>query len=623
MNWQPSLGAWPAANGMNFRVWAPRAHTVEVVRHHLGAGATVLTLRKQPDGTFTGMTPGLGTGDLYRYRIDGKALLPDPASRFQPDGVHGPSQVVDPRLFAWSDTGWIGISLDECVIYELHVGTFSPEGTFAGATERLPMLAELGVTALELMPLAEFPGGRNWGYDGVDLFAPSRAYGIPDDLRRLVDRAHRLDLAVILDVVYNHLGPDGNYLSQFSPYYFTTRHQTPWGPAFNLDGPDSTMVREFFIENALHWIHEYHIDGLRFDATHALVDNGPLHLLAELAQRVRASAPGRRILLIAEDHRNLARLVESPATEGWGLDAVWADDFHHQTRRLLAGDCEAYFGDFSGSAIDLAETIRQGWFYRGQHSAHANQPRGTDPSGLPLPQLVICLQNHDQIGNRAFGERLHHQIDLASFRAATTLLLCCPETPLLFMGQEWAASTPFLFFTDHHQRLGKQVTEGRRHEFRNFSAFSNPKVRAKIPDPQAESTFLNSVLDWAECKREPHASTWRLYQALLRLRRQEPALRCRDRQHVKATALGESAVALERTTTSGPALLIVVWLKGRGTADVRATESSESRPYQVILTTEDRSFTPDPEPLGVELSGSGPVIRFDRPGAIILREASP
>jgi maltooligosyltrehalose trehalohydrolase len=365
--WTPSFGAWVGPDGTVFRVWSPDRGHVDVIVEHSG-GSSVRALARSPDGTFSAVLPDVRGGDRYRYRLDHDLVLPDPASRFQPEGVHGPSQVVDPRSFRWTDTRWTGLDPDDLVFYELHVGTFSPEGTFAGVTARLPALAALGITAIELMPVADFPGSRNWGYDGVALFAPARCYGTPDDLRHLVDTAHGFGLAVFLDVVYNHLGPDGAYLSAFSPYYFTEHHHTPWGAALNFDGDHSGMVREFFIENACHWVHEYHIDGLRLDATYAIADDGPRHFLAELTARVRESGPGRRVLVVAEDHRNFNWMLKPEGDGGWGVDAVWADAFHHQCRRLLAGDSEGYYRDYSGRTDDLATTIRQGWFYTGQFS---------------------------------------------------------------------------------------------------------------------------------------------------------------------------------------------------------------------------------------------------------------
>jgi len=619
--WTPSLGAWAASEGTAFRVWAPRSTDVDVIVERAG-GPGAYALTRGPDGAFSAVLPDVRAGDHYRYRLERGRLLPDPASRFQPDGVHGPSQVVDPRTFHWTDDRWTGLALEDIVFYELHVGTFSPEGTFAGVTSRLAQLAALGVTAIELMPVADFPGSRNWGYDGVALFAPARCYGTPDDLRRLVDTAHGLGLGVFLDVVYNHLGPGGAYHSAFSPYYFTDRHQTPWGAGLNLDGDRSAMVREFFIENALHWVHEYHFDGLRLDATHAMADDSPRHFLAELSTRVRESATGRRVLVVAEDHRNLNWMLKPERDGGWGADAVWADDFHHECRRLLAGDSDGYYRDYSGRAEDLATTIRQGWFFTGQFSIHLDQSRGTDPDGLPSKRFVVCLQNHDQIGNRALGERLHHQIDPAAYRAASVLLLMAPETPLLFMGQEWAASTPFLYFTDHHPELGRLVTEGRRGEFRHFAAFSDPLAREQIPDPQATSTYLSSQLIWDEHAREPHASTLRLYQALLMLRRREPTLHRASTCHV--AALDDATIAIQRDG-SDDTFLIVVRLNGAGQVALRDERLGGSGkpalkgPWQPVFTSEDPAFSPDPSPPVADFAAPAPTIRFVRPSAVILK----
>ncbi len=622
MNSPPKLGAWPGKDGTHFRVWAPKAQTVEVVLERPSSSALALPLQKNQDGTFSGLLSDVWAGDRYRYRVDGAGPFPDPASRFQPEGVHGASEVVEASQFVWSDASWRGRDLNELVIYELHVGTFSPEGTFAGVTGRLPELKQLGVTAVELMPVAEFPGRRNWGYDGVSLFAPARCYGRPDDLRRLVDTAHRLGLAVILDVVYNHLGPDGNYLGIYSPYYFTRRHQTPWGAALNFDGEHSSQVRRFFIENALHWVHEYHVDGLRFDATHAIADDSQRHFIAELAEQVHGACLGKKTLAIAEDHRNLAFMVKPESAGGWGLDAVWADDFHHQMRRLLAGDQEGYYRDYSGSTEDLASTIREGWFFCGQFSVHRGEPRGTDPASLPPRRFVFCLQNHDQIGNRALGERLHHQIELPVYRAAVALLLLLPAVPLLFMGQEWAASMPFLYFTDHDEELGKRVTTGRRKEFRHFSAFSDPIARETIPNPQAQSTYESSRLNWEEREHEPHASVVRLHKTLLQLRQYEPALRSATIDSFVVEALDQSTILLQRSAVDGPTLLAVFRLQGSGTVDLSGQPTIKplaGTRWETVLTTENASFSDDPYPPRLELEGPAPVVHFARPSAVLLR----
>jgi len=617
MDWRTSLGAWPVGDSTRFRVWAPAAKTLEVVLERPDADPAAHQLTRDADGVFSGVIPAIGAGARYRYRPDGKGSFPDPASRFQPEGVHGPSEVVDPTRYPWSDRTWNGVNLENLIIYELHVGSFSPEGTFAGVIKRLPYLRELGITALELMPIADFPGRWNWGYDGVDLFAPARCYGRPDDLRRLVDEAHRAGLAVLIDVVYNHLGPDGNYLGVYSPYYFSKGHHTAWGEALNFDGAHHDRVRELFIENALHWIHEYHADGLRLDATHAIQDNSPRHFLAELSDRVHASVSGRTVLLIAEDHRNLACMVRPTGTGGWGMDGVWADDFHHQIRRLLAGDHEGYYSDYAGTTSDLATTLRRGWFYSGQYSRRRKEPHGTDSAGISREHMVHCLQNHDQVGNRALGDRLNQQLEAATFRAASALLLCAPATPLLFMGQEWAADTPFLFFTDHKPDLGRGVTAGRRQEFKHFASFSDPEACRHIPDPQSPATFAASCLRWDELERAPHAGMHRLYQALLHLRRSQPALHAARPEDYAVSAVGDSAVILHRWTAGAPTVVVAVQLRGSGTVDFRGHASGEN--WEIILSTEDNAYTPDPRPIQARLSGTIPEICFQRPGAVILR----
>ena len=619
--WRPSLGAWPDGDGTQFRIWAPRARTIEVVVERPAMEPLVAPLARSPDGTSSVVVPGVGAGDRYRYRLDDNGPFPDPVSRYQPEGVHGASEIVDPSRFTWSDQGWQGLTPEDLVIYELHVGTFSPEGTFDGLTSRLQALCDLGVTAIELMPLADFAGGRSWGYDGVDLFAPARCYGTPDDLRRLVDEAHQRGIGVILDVVYNHFGPVGNYALEFSKQYLSSR-ESAWAACVNLDDVGSEHVQEFFIENALHWLHEYHIDGLRLDATHTLRDETPPHFLEVLAERIHDSAPGRWVPLIAEDYRNLNFMIRPREEGGWGLDGVWADDFHHQMRRLLAGDDEGYYRDYSGTTADLAATINQGWFFTGQHSLYLNEMRGTDPAGIPPRRFVLCLQNHDQVGNRAFGDRLHHAIDSASYRAASGLLLTLPQTPLLFMGQEWAANSPFQYFTDHDEELGKLVTEGRRKEFRHFKAFTDPGARERIPDPQVATTFEASKLDWSERDRAPHASILQLYRSFLALRRSEPALRSNRVGDYVAVALDEGTLLLRRDGPGGERLAIVVRLRGSGVVDLAGRPGMAlpaGRAWVLIMTTEDPLFAPDSSPPQVDLSTAAPVLHFPRPAAVVLR----
>lgn len=613
--WRPSLGAWIDDAGTHFRVWAPEAASVSVVIE--GSGTARPLASEGASGYFAGVFRDLAAGTEYRYRLNEGQAFPDPASRWQPHGVHGPSAVVDPRGFSWKVQGRGSVASDRLVIYELHVGAFTPQGTFAGAAERLEALARLGITVIELMPVADFPGRWNWGYDGVSLFAPARCYGSPDDLRRLVDCAHGLGLAIILDVVYNHLGPDGNYLPTFSPYYFTDRHHTPWGSALNLDQPHSPDVRAFLIENAAYWIHEFRFDGLRLDATHALIDDSPRHLVGELATTVRESVRERRVWICAEDHRNLAAFLKPESEGGWGLDAVWADDLHHQLRRRAAGDVEGYYADFDGTAEDIARTLRQGWFYTGQPSRRHGKPWGTHPEGITPQRFVICLQNHDQVGNRALGDRLHHVVEPAMWRALSALLLFSPQTPLLFMGQEFVASTPFLYFTDHHDELGRDVTVGRRQEFQYFSAFADPERRETIPDPQAESTFRQSALRWPERDEPGHVHVLRLYEALLRLR---ATLVPVEAGAVDALAIDEHSLALTRATRQGVTLTLVVYLGDGGSVSVPESPATVDRrgDLRITFSTEDAAFAPDPEPIALETHETVARLTFARPGAVVL-----
>ncbi|MDX1529982.1 MAG: malto-oligosyltrehalose trehalohydrolase [Rhodothermales bacterium] len=578
------FGALPHDGGTRFRLWSPHAGRVDLV---LDGQAEPVPMERSEGGLFEVTRPGVGPGARYRYRLDGDAF-PDPASRFQPEGVHGPSQVVDPGAFAWSDAGWEPPTQRDLVFYELHVGTFTPEGTFDAAAERLAYLRDLGVTAVELMPVADFPGRWNWGYDPAALYAPSRAYGRPDDFRRLVDEAHRLGLAVFLDVIYNHLGPDGAYAAAFMPM-FTEKHHTPWGAAVNLDDAHSEGVRAFLLDNALHWLREYHLDGLRLDATHALVDDSPVHFLQELSEAVDALAPDR--YLIAEDHRNLNRLVR-PRPEGYGLDGVWADDLHHQVRNLTAGDTAGYYASFADTtAADLAETLRRGWFYDGRPDRATGEPRGTSADRVRPEQCVVCIQNHDQVGNRPLGDRLSDDVPPAAFRAATAVLLFAPELPLLFMGQEWAASAPFQFFTDHNDELGPSVTAGRKEEFKDFAGF-----RGEVPDPQDPATFQRSKLDWTEIQRPEHAAVLALYRRLLALRRDLP------HDDVEAEPRGAHALTLQR----GPYRLLVAF----DAAEVPVPDGAE-----VLLHTEEPAYTQHPRPPEFD----DDCVRFRRAGAVVVR----
>jgi maltooligosyltrehalose trehalohydrolase len=527
--WRLTYGARPLPDGATaFRVWAPRARRLEVVLPER-AGRSV-ALREACEGVFEATVPGVPAGSDYAYRLDGGPLLPDPVSRWQPHGVHGPSRVVDPDAFRWSDDGWRGLPLRRLVFYELHVGTFSPPGTFDAAIGRLDYLVDLGITAVELMPVAEFPGPRNWGYDGAHLYAPQHSYGGPEGLKRLVDACHARGLAAILDVVYNHLGPEGNYLGQFGPY-FSQRYRTPWGEALNFDDRDCDPVRRHFVDNALYWLTEYHLDGLRLDAIHGIYDFGARHVLAELSAAFHAQARrlGRLAWLVAESDLNDTRVIEPRELGGWGLDAQWSDDFHHAQHALLTGARHGYFVDF-GRVGHLCKALERGFVNDGGWSPYRRRRHGNSSLARPGEQLVVATQNHDQVANASRGQRLGTLTDPEREKLAAALLLCAPNLPLLFMGQEFGALTPFHFFTSHGDAgLAKAVTEGRRAE---MAALQNG---ADFADPQAEATFAACRLDW-DCLAQPrHAGLLAFYRDLLALRRAHACLHNADKERTRAT----------------------------------------------------------------------------------------
>jgi 1,4-alpha-glucan branching enzyme/maltooligosyltrehalose trehalohydrolase len=484
-----------------------------------------------PDGWFRVDSDRAMPGTRYRFRIDKDIRVPDPASRFQPDDVHGDSVVVDPAAWRWQDSGWKGRPLEETVIYELHVGSFTPDGDFSGVRNRLDYLAELGVTAIELMPVADFPGRRNWGYDGVCLFAPDSRYGGPDALKALIEAAHARGLMVFLDVVYNHFGPDGNYLHLYAPQFFTTHHTTPWGAGINYDGNQHHWVREFILHNALYWLEEYHFDGLRLDAVHAIRDDSRPDILVELAERVRAAfGEDRHIHLVLENDRNAARYLERDGARGpkW-YAAQWNDDIHHALHVLITGETNGYYQDYVQRPLrHLARCLGEGFAYQGEPSAwRGDKPRGEPSAQLPATAFVAFLQNHDQVGNRAFGERINSLSGTAPLRAALSLLLLLPSPPLLFMGQEWGCRQPFLYFCDLGAELAESVTAGRRREFARLPGFRTASARARIPDPMDEHSFSICVLDWTLRSDPAHRSWLRLHRELLALRRREliPRLR--------------------------------------------------------------------------------------------------
>jgi len=501
-----------------FRVWAPDKRTVD-----LQLGNMRIPMERIADWWQVDVAEARAGAD-YAFVVEGSPPLPDPRAAWQPSGVHGLSRVVDHDAFAWSDRVWAPPALEGGVLYELHVGTFTPAGTFAGVIQQLDHLVALGVTHVELMPVHEFPGCRGWGYDGVDLFAPHHAYGGPVGLKALVDACHGHGLAVILDVVYNHLGPDGNYLASFGPY-FTDRYRTPWGSALNLDGAGSHEVRRLLCDNALMWLRDYHIDGLRIDAVHALIDTSAIHLLEQLADEVDALQANleRRLILIAESDLNDPRVVRPRVQHGYGLDAQWNDDFHHALHAVLTGERHGYYADF-GTLSDIAAALQQAFVYGGRYSAFRRRYHGRMPTGLSGHRFLGYLQTHDQVGNRAAGERSSHLMTPARLKIGAALVFTAPFIPMLFQGEEWGASSPFLYFTDHQDvDLARRISEGRRRELAAFGW--DPSV---IPDPRTPATFDQSVLRWQELREPPHAELLNWYRELVRLRQRTPALRDGD-----------------------------------------------------------------------------------------------
>jgi maltooligosyltrehalose trehalohydrolase len=553
-----SIGAEPLSDGdgAHFRVWAPRRRSVQVVL--VGDAREPVTLTAEDAGYFSGPVPGAGVGTRYSFRLDGEEkLYPDPASRFQPEGPHGPSEIVDPHEFAWTDDAWRGIPADQRVIYEMHVGTFTPEGTYAAAAGQLVALKELGITIIELMPLAEFPGGFGWGYDGVDLWAPTRLYGRPDDLRRFVDAAHAAGLGVILDVVYNHLGPDGNYLSAFSPDYFTDRHANEWGSAINFDGEGSAAVRQFYVENAGYWIDEFHLDGLRLDATQAIMDASPEHVLTAIGRRVREASGSRTSFVVAENEPQHSRLARASESGGYGLDALWNDDFHHTAVVALTGRAEAYYSDYRGTPQELLSASRWGYLFQGQRYRWQKKARGTPALDLPASAFVCFLENHDQVANSGAGKRLHQLTSPGQLRAMTTLLLLQPATPMLFQGQEFAASAPFLYFADHEKELGGLVAKGRRVFLEQFPSLTGAEAQSRLLDPGDPRTFAACKLDLSERDRGVHVEAHTLHRDLLRVRRETPAFQQQRADRMYGAVLSDHAFMLRFQCEKGDRLLLV------------------------------------------------------------------
>jgi maltooligosyltrehalose trehalohydrolase len=609
----PQLGATRDAKGRwHFAVWAPQRDRVEVWLKSESDRSRYAPLERSELGYHRGVVEDATAGWKYLFRLDGHRELPDPASRFQPEGVHGPSELIDLSGFAWTDGGWKTPTLEQSVFYELHVGTFTSEGTFASAIGQLDRLADLGVTTVELMPIAQFPGGRNWGYDGVFPFASQNTYGTPRDLQAFVDAAHAQNLAVALDVVYNHLGPEGNYLSEYAPY-FTDHYRTPWGSALNFDGRHSDEVRFFFIQSALYWLEHFHIDALRLDAVHSIFDASAVPYLAELSMAVAmlSARLNRKILLIAESDQNDWRIVSPMERGGIAMDAQWSDDFHHSVHTLLTREKSGYYADF-GNIHHLAKTLKNGWYYAGQYSRARARQHGSPAPQVGSAKFVVCIQNHDQVGNRATGERLARLVSFESLKLAAGITILSCFAPLLFMGEEYGETAPFLYFTSHgDSQLAEAVRKGRQAEFAQF------KWQGEVPDPQEESTFNASKLNPSLAEQDPHLTLQRFYKMLLRFRRER---RLAEAQQFSVTEYSEEQAVLT-LRASGETLLAGLFHFG----EVPATFSVEFP----AGNWETRIDSADPEWLGQgavgpKLSVSGPAgITVQGRSFVLWERASP
>lgn len=616
------VGAEIVEGGVSFRIWAPGRHTVEVILeeaeedqppppsasgggageaaggHRASSGAS-FALEAEDHGYFSAVVPA-AAGARYRFRLDGAAdLLPDPASHHQPDGPHGASVVVDPEAFRWTDADWRGVGIAGQVVYEMHVGTFTPEGTWAAAAGKLALLKDIGITVIEMMPVNEFPGRFGWGYDGVNLFAPTRLYGTPDDLRAFIDAAHREGIAVILDVVYNHFGPDGNYLGHYTQNYFTDRYDNEWGAAINFDGPGSGGVRDFFLANVAMWIEDYHFDGLRLDATQSLHDRSPEHIVAAIARTARAAAGPRAVIVVGENEPQDARLIRSPEAGGYGLDALWNDDFHHSAMVALTGRKEAYYQDYDGSPQEFVSAAKHGFLFQGQIYSQQEKRRGTHALDIAPSAFVTFVQNHDQVANSAWGHRFDRTASPGRARAVTALLLTLPGTPMLFQGQEFWASAPFLYFADHEPELAAMVEKGRGEFMRQFpslAAIDGSPLTARPHDP---ASFEASKLDWSEFDR--NAAVVALHRDLIALRRADPVFSAQTAGGLDGAVLGPEAFVLRFFGPDGDDRLVIVNLG----ADIRRP----SFPVPLMAPPAGRRWTTiwSSEDLGYGGGGTPPV----------------
>ena len=569
--------------GVHFRVWAPKASTIV-----LCIDGENIAMQKDGEGYAEVFAGSARPGSRYGFRLDqDKKLYPDPASRSQPEGVHEASEVIDPSRYRWGDGGWNGPQLAQQIIYELHIGTFTPEGTWAAAARKLPQLAEIGVSLIEMMPVAAFPGRFGWGYDGVDMFAPVRLYGEPDDLRAFIDQAHQHGIGVILDVVYNHLGPDGNYLPCFSEFYLTKKYPNEWGDALNFDGEHSAPVREFFCANAAYWVREFHFDGLRLDATQQIFDDSPEHLVAAVTRSVREAANGRGTIVVAENEPQHTNIVRPREQGGYGLDALWNDDFHHSARVALTGHNEAYFSVYSGSANELLAAARHGFLYQGQFYPWQNKPRGRSMRGIAPEHLVSFIENHDQVANSGRGLRMRDLTSLGRLRAISALMLLTPATPMLFQGQEFATATPFLYFCDHNAELDKAVTKGRREFLLQFPSLKN----VELDRPGAVETFRKCILDWTE--RDENRWAVDLHKDLITLRRNDPVFALQGEAEMDGAVLAQETFVLRFYGRDRGDRLLLVNL-GRDFAPAFLPEPlvapPEGRSWELLWSSEDPRY---------------------------------
>lgn len=589
--------------GVHFRVWAPNRRSVAAVVGDGGSSGTEIDLMPEGNGYFSGMAEEIGNGTFYRYRLDGEEnLYPDPASRFQPHGPHGPSQVIDPELFKWTDGSWPGSSIKGQVLYEMHIGTFTKEGTFEAAAREMTELADLGITAIELMPVAEFPGKFGWGYDGVDLFAPFHVYGRPDDLRGFMDKAHSARIGVILDVVYNHLGPDGNYLQNFSHGYFTALHKTDWGSPINFYGKNSEPVREFFLANAGYWIDEFHMDGLRIDATQNIYDKSPPsgHIFAQIVEQVKKAACGRDTAIIGENEPQDSSLVRPLNEGGYGMNALWNDDFHHSAVVALTGHNEAYYTDYLGKPQEFISAIKWGYLYQGQRYKWQKKRRGQPSLDIGPEAFVIFIQNHDQLANSGRGLRIHHMTSPGRYRAMTALMLLAPATPMLFQGQEFASSSPFYYFADHKAEISKLTHTGRKKFLKQFTSLATREMQELVQNPGDPGLFEQSKLDLSE--RQSHKGIYDMHKDLIRLRSEDPTFSAQRKGALDGAVLAEEAFLLRFFSDQGEDRLMLVNL-GRDLHLDPAPEPLLAPPmgrlWKVIFATTDPIYggcgTPEPE----------------------------